>query len=311
MKIHAVIATSRTRATRAILVAVTLAGLVLLPAALSAQTASSARNKDIQFPIPGAPPLTLEMVQKATKFFEWLLDASLTAEQREQFRDSMAQSWLSGKPDEIQSTVNVIQFADQLNSKTAQEREVYRQLLQPKFLAQMRTQPNSILSRWVLNIYESAHKPIAPGNPPLTQQVVDAYAEAVSFMLYQSMGSGFYTADRPFKDALAQPLIARYPQLDAAQQGSMARIPLLWALLQVEWPKTPPQEQQKLREQWRMALQPLVNQAKQASSATQSAPQAGSLDQQVNKEVQKLWVNSLSQSYMTTTTNIILTHRPF
>jgi hypothetical protein len=250
------------------------------------------------------------MVHKATDFFAWLLGASVTAEQRDQFRDSIAQSWLSGNRDEIQSTVNVLQFADQLNSKTAQEREVYRQVLQPKFLEQMRAQPDSVLSRWVLNIYGSAHKPIAPGNPPLTRQVVDAYAEAVSFMLYQSMGSGFYTADRPFKDALAQPLIARYPQLDATQQASMARIPLLWALLQVKWPKTPVAEQQQLRDQWRAALQPLVNETNRGS-AFSSTHQSGSLDQQMKREAQQAWVNSLSQSYMTRTTNIILTHSPF
>jgi hypothetical protein len=251
------------------------------------------------------------MVQEATKFFEWLLDASLTVEQRGQFRDSLAQSWLSRNQDEIQSTVNVIQFADQLNSKTPQEREVYRQLLQAKFLAQMHSQPNSVLALWVLNIYDSAHKPIAPGNPPLTQQVVDAYAEAVSFVLRESMGRGYYTADRAFKDALTQPLIARYPQLSADEQASMARIPLQWALIQAEWPKTPVPEQQKLRAQWRLALQPLLKEVNQAPSASNTSTESSSLDQQLNHEDQQNLVNSLSQSYMTRTTSIILTHKPF
>lgn len=271
---------------------------------------TTAASPKIKFPIAGSPPLTEQMIQKATTFFEWLLDASLTVEQREQFQNSLAQSWLSRKQDEIQSTVNVLQFADQLDSKTSQEREVYRQVLQPKFLAEMHNQPNSILSRWVLDIYDSAHKPIAPGHPPLTQQVVDSYAESVSFMLEQSTGKGF-VADRSFKDALTHTLIVRYPQLNTDEQASMGKIPLLWALVQTEWPKIALPEQQKLKDQWRTALQPLLKGVNQAASAPESSSQAASLDQQLRKEVQDSWVKSLSQSYMTQTTNILLSHRPF
>lgn len=284
--------------------------VALLPGLPSAQIVHPGANRAIHFPIAGSPPLTLEMTQKGTNFFEWLLDASLTSEQRQQFQDSLAQSWLSRRRDEIQSTVNVLQFADQINSKTPQEREVYRQILQPKFLAQMRMQPNSTLSRWVLNIYDSAHKPIAAGNPPLTQQVVDSYAEAVSFMLEQSTGKGF-SADRQFKDALTHSLIQRYPQLGADEQSALARIPLEWALIQTKWTAIPASEQQQLKDQWGSALQPLLKGVKQSASSGDGSSQARSLDQQLHKEVQDTWVKSLSQSYMTQTTNILLTHRPF
>jgi len=251
------------------------------------------------------------MVETATNFFQWLLDASLTVEQREQFRDSIAESWLNRRQDEIEATVNVIQFADQLDRKTAQEREVYRQVLQAKFLAQMRAQPGSMMARWVLTIYDSAHKAIAPGNPPLTQQVVDAYAEAVNFMLREGLGRTFYAADRSFKDALTKNLVARYPQLSAEEQAALARVPLAWALLQAKWPTIPANEQDKLRVQWRSSLQPMLSEADPASSAGKARNQSPSLDQQINNEVQKSWVNSLSQSYMTRTTNIILSHNPF
>lgn len=285
-----------------------ITAIALLTVVVSAQTGSRATHPEIRFPVAGSPPLTQQMVQNATTFFEWLLDASLTVEQRQQFQNSLAQSWLSRRQEEIQATVNVLQFADQINRKTPQEREVYRQVLQPKFLAEMGNQRNSVLSSWVLNIYDSAHKSIAAGNPPLTQQVVDSYAEAVSFMLEQSTGKGF-SADRTFKDALTHSLVVRYPQLSADEQMSMARIPLQWALIQAKWPRIPVTEQRKLSDQWRSALQPLLKEVNAASSGDSSnqAP----LDQQLQKEVQKSWVNSLSQSYMTRTTNILLSHRPF
>src|SRR5579859_3175481 len=69
------------------------------------------------FPIAGNPPLTRGMVNKATNFFDWLLDAKLTEEQRQQFQDSVVRSWKSQNQDEIQSTVNVIKFSDDLEKK--------------------------------------------------------------------------------------------------------------------------------------------------------------------------------------------------
>lgn len=285
--------------------------ILMVAGLLCGQTAPTGANPEAHFPIAGSPPLTLNMVRTATDFFQWLLDASLTVEQRQQFRDSIAESWRARKQDEIQATVNVIQFANQLDRKTAQEREVYRQVLQTKLLAQMRAQPGTMMAGWVLNIYDSAHKAIAPGNPPLTQQVVDAYAEAVSFMLREAMGKAFYAADRSFKDALTTDLIARYPQLSNEEQAAMGRIPLAWALLQAKWPTIPSDEQEKLRAQWRTNLQPIISKADPAASVPNAAKPSSSLDQQMNKEAQKLWVNSLSQSYMTRTTNIILNHNPF
>jgi hypothetical protein len=175
----------------------------------------------------------------------------------------------------------------------------------------MRAQAGSMMASWVLNIYDSAHKTIAPGHPPLTQQVVDAYAEAVNFMLRAATGKAFYAADRSFKDALTKDLIARYPQLGNQEQAAMAGIPLAWALLQAKWPTLPSNEQEKLRAQWRTSLQPMLSEADRASSAPNAPTPSASLDQQMNKEAQKFWVNSLSQSYMTRTTNIILSHNPF
>jgi hypothetical protein len=130
-------------------------------------------------------------------------------------------------------------------------------------------------------------------------------------MLRAATGKAFYAADRSFKDALTKDLIARYPQLSNEEQAEMARIPLAWALLQAKWPTIPSTEQEKLRMQWRRSIEPILGRAGPASSVPNGTKQSASLDQQVNQEGQKFWVSSLRQSYMTRTTNIILSHNPF
>jgi len=274
---------------------------------------SDAAGSQPSFPIAGNPPLTLAMVNKATDFFERLLDAKFTAEQRRQFQDSLIASWKARRVIDMQSTVNVIQLCDQLNQKTAQEREMYLQALRAGFVAQMRAQPNNVVSRWMLHVYDSAHKPLAAGNPPLTQQVADAYAEMFDFMLRESMGKQYFAAGRDFKAALAQDLIARYNQLAPAQQAALSQSPALWVALQAQWPVTPENQRQKLREQWRSTFtslgQSAVQQAGAGNGQNQSSP--SSVDQLANKEVQQSWVRQLSQSYMTQTNNIIMNRMPF
>jgi hypothetical protein len=269
----------------------------------AAQGISGGAGGGIRLPIAGNPPLTAELLQKATVFFEWLLDAQLTQEQRREFQDSLSQSWIRKKQDEIQSAVMVVQFADQLNGMSQEDREAYRQVLQAKFLDQKRAQPGNVLSRWVLNIYDSAHKPIASGNPPLTRQMVDAYAELVGFMLRESMGKQYFAANRVFKDALARNLIAQYRQLARQQQAALAQVPEIWAIIQARWPATSEPEKKALRDQWRTSLQALVN---AAAVGNQAQVSSGSLDQMVNKEIEHNWVSTMSQSHMTDTINLHL-----
>ncbi len=270
----------------------------------------SEESEATNFPIPGNPPLTRAMVKRGADFFGWLLDAKLTAEQHQEFQQSLVDDWKSGKQDDIDGTVNVLKFADQLDQKTPQEREAYRQVLQAKFLEQTRAQPQNPLSQWVLNIYDSAHKPLAAGNPPLTQQTVDAYAEVISFMARESLGNRGFTADRQFKNTLSQALVARYSQLGAAQQAALAKIPVLWAVVQAKWPNTPEAEKQAARKEWAAGLEATLrtpNQS-QAPAASNSGNQAssGSLDQMFAKEREHQWVSSMCQSSMTSMSNTLL-----
>lgn len=289
-----------------------LGGLFLLAAKVNAQQPTGAFSGGIHYPIAGQPPLTLDMVQRATNFFQWLLDAPLTPEQRQQFQSAVAQSWLAGRQDEIQSTLQVIQFNNQLfTSKSPTEREIVRQIVQPKYIAQMRAQPNNDLSQWVLSIYDAAHKPLATGNPPLTPQVVDAYVGFLSFMMYQSLGNNWsFKGPGSFKDAVAQPIIASYPKMSPEQQAAMTQIPLEWAQLNDAWPKAPLAEKQQLCAQWRPALQQFLDDLSRTAAAAEAARPPDSPDQLMKKVTNQMMVNSFMSNSMTKITNIMITGKP-
>ena len=224
---------------------------------------------DPELPIPGNPPLTQALVDQGIQFFEWLLDAPLTQEQRVQFRDSLVGSWKGHRQNEIDSTMNVFKFQEQLNSRSPEEREIVRASLCQKFLEGMRQTPNEVLSKWILNIYDSAHKPIAKGNPPLTSQVADAYAEVVAFMIRECLGKQALNANRQFKDMLAKSLAAQYSGYSNDQQKQFSQMPVLWKVLRSKWPQLSKPEKQEFRKQWTPAAQNLLASVSGQTSSTQ------------------------------------------
>jgi len=270
---------------------------------------SAAAGSDDDLPIPGNPPLTKEMVDKGSQFFEWLLDAQLTVEQRAQFRDSLAESWKDHRQDEIDATVNVVNYQDQLSQKTPEERALVREVLRKKFLDLMRQTPNDVLSRWVLDIYDSAHVPIADGSPPLTSQVADAYAEFVSFMIVQCLGKSPFKPDRHFKDALAQRLAAEYSSYTPEQQRQFSQVPLLWSVLRFKWARLSEPERKTYRQQWAPAAKKLLS-GTPAGDATgepeSSARSSGSLDDYFKNYNERLFVNNMASSSFATTMSLHL-----
>ena len=136
--------------------------LFVLPCCAEAQTLQDScgeTGSPPSFPIAGDPPLTLAMVNQAADLLERVLDTKLTAEQHKQFEDFLVASWRCERADEMQSALRAVQLADQLDRKTPLMRELYLRMLRPRFLEELRAQPTRGVSRWILYVYDSAHKP--------------------------------------------------------------------------------------------------------------------------------------------------------
>jgi hypothetical protein len=274
----------------------------------AAELFSGTDDSAAQLLVSGNPPLTSQMVNKGIRLFEWLLDAQLTIEQRAQFRDSLVDSWKTNRRDDIDATVNVLNSQDQLGRKTPEEQRLLREVLREKYLDLMRQTPNDVLSRWVLNIYDSAHRPIADGNPPLTLQVTDAYAEFVAFMVTECLHKEAFIANRHFKDQLAQSLAAKYSSYSGEQQKQFLQIPLLWEALRFRWARLSEPERETFRQQWIPAAQSLLAGPPEAA-ADESAASAGapwSVQNYVESNSERLFVNSMCNSSFATTMSLHL-----
>lgn len=103
------------------------------------------------------PALTPEMADRATNYMEWLLDARFTADQRQQYRQSVVDTFRSRNQAAIDGLMSMIQAETKMESMSEAERASKREKIQPQFLALLRADPKAEGTSWLLGIYEAAH----------------------------------------------------------------------------------------------------------------------------------------------------------
>jgi tetratricopeptide (TPR) repeat protein len=222
--------------------------------------------------VAGNPPLTPDVIHRFGGFFEWVLEAPMTAAQQKELRDSLVESWQQGDRDTMDSVQEILKLERQSRRDTPAARDLLRAQIQPAMLESIRANADKDqFTKWLQGIYEAAHTPLAPGDPPLTRQVVDAYAEVMCFEISQVMGRELQ-ATPEVKDQLAKSLVAGYPNFDAAARQQLAKMPLLWAAMRVAWTALPAAEQEGYRRQWAASLAPLLTARTAPPPAGPAAP---------------------------------------
>jgi hypothetical protein len=114
----------------------------------------------------------------------------------------------------------------------------------------------------LLGIYDAGHVAIAAGDPPLTRQVVNAYAELYGFVLGQAQRGKAIAPDRASLDTMAKNLSAEWSKLDAAERQQLARMPRIWAATRLQWTAMTEAERKKYRDEWAKSAAPPATAAK-------------------------------------------------
>jgi hypothetical protein len=129
----------------------------------------------------GNPPLTESMVTRYTNFQAWLFEIPFTQQQREKIRAMLLQDWR--KPQDIKNDMVWLTLAANIAQGTLDNREFVRCDLQPRMLKDLRAEKDNPDSQWLVAAYDDAHRPIAAGNPPLTESMVSHYITFTGWLL--------------------------------------------------------------------------------------------------------------------------------
>jgi hypothetical protein len=129
----------------------------------------------------GNPPLTESMVTRFTDFQAWLFEIPFTQQQRERIRAMLLQDWK--KPEEIKSDMSWLTLEADFAKGAPDVREFMRLELEAKVLKDLRADKTNPDSQWLVAAYDDAHRPIAAGNPPLTESMVSHYSYFIAWLL--------------------------------------------------------------------------------------------------------------------------------
>jgi hypothetical protein len=207
---------------------------------------------------PGNPPLTEEMIGRFAEFFEWAFNVRLTNDQCSVLRKYSVDIWKKQTKSDMEAILNVVQLQIELSKADPKQLAVVRANYEPQVLDAMRKQPNEPMAVWSLAVYESSHKILAQGNPPLTRQVSDAFLEALFFMLGEVQGKRDEVPDAQLKNDWAAALIGSYANMPDAMKQQIAGMPLFIAQMRLRWSALPEPEKATYRAAWGEAVKTLL-----------------------------------------------------
>lgn len=226
----------------------------------------------------GNPPLTRYMLDDANDFLDWLMQSPLTDAQKATVENEIRGYWQKGDRKEIDGIVEFLKGRQELAAMKPAERDVARQAILELVLKEWRNDKQSPTARMMVEIYDNTHKPLAAGDPPLTQQNVDAFAEFICFAARQTAGETKAVRvefPKEMREKLAKDLAANYGNLPDEQKQLIAKMPLAWASIRLLWAELPEAERSQYVEGWKQSPQMVeLGKAIKASEPVAAAPAA-------------------------------------
>lgn len=126
--------------------------------------------------------------------------------------------------------------------------EMVREQVQPEVVAGLRKEPDAV-SQLLVRLYDEANPPLAPGEPPLTREVSDAYLGILSFVDALMENRPWTPLPQQAKDTFAGQVATGYPALSPAQQTWLAGMPLAWATTRTLWGRASEEQRRELAAQ--------------------------------------------------------------
>jgi hypothetical protein len=264
-------------------------GTLVVPATTYAQGGSSVLDQVSSGPIPapeerilatGDPPLTEAMAMRFTDFVGWIFEIPFTGAQRDRVRAILVADWQRDDRNAISQDLATLQTAAEVAKHSDAEREFLRQKVQPGALTEARAKSDPDM-KWLMGLYDAAHKQLAPGAPPLTRQISDDYLDVLCFMHNQvAPGPPLSYQSEEAKQFFARELTKAWGKADAARRQHWASMRLARAALLVAWPQLPEDQRAGFRKQFRGYLQAIAPDflktvPQQASAPTQAAARQG------------------------------------
>jgi len=265
--------------------------LVVILGILCVSTSFAQPNpKDVL--VDGDPPLTQQMSSDYMRFMQWALRTPLTIAQQNRIQDFLVDSWKSSNHPEIERTLNILALRSRIEAMGLKDSQWAAFQTGQDALDNWNSNNSLEMARWGLALFNSSHKPLVVGNPPLTKQMEDAYEETGYFILEAVDGSKPQPLDAMERNQLADSLGGTFTQLPDDQKANFASLPKTWVQLRTAWPTLDESTKSSLAAAWRAAMHPATKPAtgSKKGSKPAPAPPKPSNEPTINRLVGMIWM---------------------
>lgn len=243
--------------------------------------------------VAGNPPLTQEIIDLYYNFFEYAAKTKLTEAQRDLIKNSLIKEFQEGNLKQKTEVLKIKENWSQIEMLDPGQREILRVHVAKELVTEAQKDPNNPISQATLELFSNVNTILVRDNPPLTQQMIDAYFELCEFYSSISLNEKIRFSDEERKE-FTQQLIEKYPHLPQSQKDLMNRIDVEWAKMRYAWNKLSRQERENARRKISATfdLNKISNQDKR-SLKTNKSKKRGAL--MTEKEFRKKSINEMTK----------------
>jgi len=182
--------------------------------------------------VVGPPQLTVNMVETVCAFYVWALDLTLPEHVKELIKENIIVAWKSSNPADTQGFEQFMKWMQELENMEQGARDNLRKNMHQQFVESLRTSKDNPISAALLQLYESEKAPIAPGNPPLTEDIADASLELINYQYLVSQSWRMTEIRTKHKVVWRQMLGSVWSNSTAEWKSFYIAAPLTWARIQ-------------------------------------------------------------------------------
>lgn len=192
-----------------------------------------------------------ETVEKLQTAIEKALEIVLTDEQRSLFAETVAAEWASGeaaRKDIREAAGMLVQISAEISAlpypkQAIAWREFGRQLY--SYAEQYRDNP---VGKLIIDSYEAKNDLLVAGDPPLSRQAAESYAEMNAF-LHAVITRSAPTLDRERKNRMVELLRKSFSDYPAELKEQISQADTLWGVLRYNYRQASRDDRERFRQE--------------------------------------------------------------
>lgn len=198
----------------------------------------------------GNPPLKYSTAKSIQEMIEKALGVSFTDEQIKLFQKRLMLEWQEGKKArrEINKSEKMAEEAESEIQALPIEKQAYawREFGRQIYIYAENEGKNDPIGQLILDLYQRKNLLLIKGNPPLSRQAAESYAEMTVFV-NNIINNTLVSLEANQKEDFINELIKNFPSYPLEQKENISQSDALWGQLRYNWKVASDEEKERFR----------------------------------------------------------------